>query len=154
MIRQGHAYETMAKSRRTISVPKQMRVTYEGIVALTEPFCRIHLNDGYRELAQRMAATLCRKRPSPVASGQIRTWACAILYALGEINFLSDPSTRPYMTIADLCTALGVGQSTASAKAQIILRTLKTHQLDPKWSLSSLLDENPLVWMRNERNIG
>jgi uncharacterized protein DUF6398 len=51
------------------------------------------------------------------------------------------------MTMADLCTAFGVGQATASAKAQLILRTLRTHQLDPKWSLLSLLDMNPLVWM-------
>jgi uncharacterized protein DUF6398 len=66
---------------------------------------------------------------------------------LGKINFLSDRSTQPYMTMADLCTAFGVGQATASAKAQLILRTLRTHQLDPKWSLLSLLDMNPLVWM-------
>lgn len=139
--------KTTAKRARTISVPTHMRATYESIVALTEPFCRNHLNDEYRELAQRMAAALCRKRSSPVASGQIRTWACAILYALGKINFLSDPSTQPYMTLANLCAALEVAQSTANAKAQIILRTLKTHQLDPKWSLSSLSDMNPLVWM-------
>jgi len=82
----------MAKVGRTISMPRQMRATYESIVALTEPFCRDHLNDEYRELAQRMAAALCRKRSSPVTSGHIRTWACAILYALGRINFLSDPS--------------------------------------------------------------
>ncbi|MEJ2375925.1 MAG: DUF6398 domain-containing protein [Pseudolabrys sp.] len=119
-----------------------MQTTYESILSLTEPFCRNHLNDEYCELAQHMAAALCRKRSSPVTSGQVRTWACAILYSLGKINFLSDPSTQPYMTMADLCIAFGVGQSTASAKAQIILQTLKTHQLDLKWSLSSLLDMN------------
>ena len=32
---------------------------------------------------------------------QPRTWACAILYELGRVNFLSDPSTRPHMTLAD-----------------------------------------------------
>jgi hypothetical protein len=137
----------MTKLGRAMSVPRQLQPTYESIIALTDPFCRNHLNDEYRELAQRMAAALCRKRSSPVTSGQVRTWACAILYALGKINFLSDPSTQPYMTNADLCTAFGVGQSTASAKAQIVLQALKTHQLDPKWSLPSLLDMNPLVWM-------
>ena len=29
-----------------------------------------------------MTAALCRKRPSPVVSGQPRTWACSIIYAL------------------------------------------------------------------------
>ena len=123
-----------------------MQASYEGILALTEPFCRDHLNDEYRELAQRMAAALCRKRSSPV-SGPIRTWACAIIYALGKINFLSDRSTQPYMTMADLCRAFGVGQAAASAKSRIILRTLRTHQLDPNWSLPSFVDMNPLVWM-------
>jgi hypothetical protein len=51
------------------------------------------------------------------------------------------------MTMADLCAAFGVGQSTASAKANNILRTLKAHQLDPKWWLPNLLNMNPLVWM-------
>jgi hypothetical protein len=69
------------------------------------------------------------------------------VYALGQINFLSDPSMKPYMTMAGLCAAFGVGQSTASAKARIVFDTLKTHQLDPKWSLQRLLDANPLVWM-------
>jgi hypothetical protein len=124
-----------------------MLARYESILALTNAFCRDHLDDDYRKLAQRMTATLCRMRISPVSSGQPRTWACAIVYALGQINFLSDRSTQPYMTMADLCTACGVGQSTASAKASVIFQALKTHQLDPKWSLPSLLDANPLVWM-------
>ena len=57
------------------------------------------------------------------------------------------------MTMAELCTAFGVGQSTASAKARIISLALKTHQLDPKWSLPSLLDANPLVWMAEVNGI-
>jgi hypothetical protein len=75
------------------------------------------------------------------------TWASGIVYALGEINFLADKSFDPYMTMADVCTGFGVGQSTASAKAQVISRVLNAHQLNPKWSLLSLLEQNPLVWM-------
>ena len=134
----------MAK-RGTKSVPQDMRATYDTIVSLTDKVCGDHLDNEYRELAQLMAAALCRKRTSPVSSGQPRTWACAIIYVLGQINFLSDRSMKPYMTMADICTAFGVGQSTASAKARIIFDTLKTHQLDPKWSLQRLLDNNPLV---------
>jgi hypothetical protein len=130
-----------------------MRATYESIVALTDTVCRDHLDDNYRDLSQRMAATLCRMRTSPVRSGLPRTWACAIIYVLGQINFLSDPSTQPYMTMADLCAACGVGQSTASAKARVIFQALKTHQLDPKWSLPGLLDANPLVWMAEVNGI-
>jgi hypothetical protein len=62
------------RSSLSTSVPKRMRATYEAVVALTDAFCRDHLNDEYRDLARAMAAALCRKRPSPLASGQPRTW--------------------------------------------------------------------------------
>ena len=55
------------------SVPKSMQATFEAITSLTDAFCREHLNEDYRVLAQRMTAALCRKRPSPLASGQPRT---------------------------------------------------------------------------------
>jgi Domain of unknown function (DUF6398) len=137
----------MAKHSDTKSVPQNMRATFGAIVALTDKVCRDHLDDEYRELAQVMAAALCRKRASPLSTGQPRTWACAIVYALGQMNFLSDPSMKPHMTTADLCAAFAVGQSTASAKARVIFDTLRTHRLDPRWSLQRLLDSNPLVWM-------
>ncbi len=124
-----------------------MQATYDTITALTDAFCRDHLNDEYLELARDMAAALCRKRPSPVASGQPRTWACGIIYVLGQINFLSDRSFEPYMTMADVCAGFGVGQSTASAKAQVISRALDAHRINPNWLLPSRLEKNPLVWM-------
>ena len=66
---------------------------------------------------------------------------------LGQINFLTDPSTQPYMTTADLCARFGVGQSTANAKARVISQALDTSRLNPDWSLPSLLEQHPLVWM-------
>ena len=137
----------MAKTTGSQSVPKSMQATYEAITSLTDTFCREHLNEDYAELARRMTAALCRKRPSPLTSGQPRTWACGIVYVLGQINFLTDPSTQPYMTTADLCARFGVGQSTASAKARVISQALDTSRLNPEWSLPSLVDQNPLVWL-------
>ena len=133
----------MPKSAPTQSVPKSMQATFEAITTLTDALCREHLDEDYRVLAQRMTAALSRKRPSPLASGQPRTWACGIVYALGQINFLTDPSTQPFMTTADLCARFGVGQSTASAKARVIAQALDVTRLNPEWSLPSLLDQNP-----------
>ena len=132
---------------RSTSVPKPMQATYDAVVALTDAFCRDHLNDEYRDLARAMTAALCRKRPSPLASGQPRTWACAIIYVLGQLNFLSDKASRPHMAMAEVCEAFGVGQSTASAKARVIADALRTHRMDPTWMLRSFVDRNPLVWM-------
>ena len=137
----------MTRNTRSKSVPKNMQATYEAIVGLTDAFCDQHLNAEYRELARDMAAALCRKRPSPLASGQPRSWACGIIYALGQVNFLSDRATQPYMKMAELCAAFGVNQNTASAKARVISNALGTHQFDPTWTLPSMVDQNPLVWM-------
>jgi hypothetical protein len=124
-----------------------MQGTYDAIVHLTDAFCDQHLNSEYRDLARDMTAALCRKRPSPLASGQPRTWAGAILYELGRVNFLSDPSTQPHMTLADLCAAFGIGPSTASAKARTIAHLLGVNRLNPSWLLPSLVETHPLVWM-------
>jgi hypothetical protein len=125
-----------------------MQARYDQIVALTDEFCRQHLNDEYRDLARHMAAALCRKRPSPVTSGQVRSWACGIIYALGQVNFLSDKSTQPFMTMADVCAGLGVSPGTGSAKARAISDALKLRPaFDPEWTLPSMMDKNPLVWM-------
>ena len=100
----------MSKPASSIAVPKSIKSRYDEIVALTDAFCQKHLNDEYAGLARRMAAALSRKRPSPLTSGQPRTWACGILHALGQINFLSDPSTKPHMPMAGICSAFRVGQ--------------------------------------------
>src|ERR1044072_5001735 len=135
----------MPKSIGSPSVPKSMQATYEAITTLSDAFCREHLDEDYRVLAQRMTAARCRKRPSPLASGQPRTWAAGIVYVLGQINFLTDPSTQPYMTTADLCAGFGVGQSTVSAKARVIDQALDTDRMNPEWLLPSMLERNPLL---------
>ena len=137
----------MASFDRPTSVPKGMQATYDAVMRLTDEVCDRHLNAEYRELARAMAAALCRKRPSPLASGQPRTWACAILYELGRVNFLPDRSTQPHMTLAELRAAFGVSQGTASTKARVIENTLRVRPFDPEWTLPSLRDQNPLTWM-------
>jgi Domain of unknown function (DUF6398) len=90
----------MTVPARSNSVPKMMLPVYQKIVGLTDDVCDKHLNSEYRDLARAMTGVLCRKRPSPVASGQPRTWACGIVYVLGRINFLGDKSFSPHMTTA------------------------------------------------------
>jgi len=124
-----------------------MQPAYDAVTALTDAVCAAHLDEGYRDLARAMTAALCRKRPSLLASGQPRTWACGIVYELGQLNFLSDPSFPPVMTTKELCAAFGVGVSTAQAKAADIRKALGTNRMDPAWVLPSLTAKNPMVWM-------
>ena len=134
------------KSPRSTIVPKSMQVTYDSVVALTDAFCHDHLTDEYCDLARAMTASLARKRPGPLVSGQPRTWACGIIHVLGQLNFLSDKTSQPHMTMAQVCAAFGVGQSTASVKARVISDALHTNRMDPTWMLKSFVDLNSLVW--------
>ncbi|CCD03233.1 conserved protein of unknown function (plasmid) [Azospirillum baldaniorum] len=54
----------MTKASRSMAVPKAMQARFEGIVGITDGFCDRHLDTEYKELARRMTAALCRKRPA------------------------------------------------------------------------------------------
>ena len=97
--------------------------------------------------ARQATAALCRKRPSPLATGNLKTWACGIVYALGAANFLFDKSQQPTMRATDLCAEFGVSQSTGSAKAKVVRDALGMGQMDPQWYRPSKMEDNPLAWM-------
>jgi hypothetical protein len=129
------------------TIPKKVRPFYESIVSLIEDVCREQLNEEYAELGRELAGALARKRPSPIERGRPEVWACAIIYALGTVNFLFDKSQKPHLRSDELCAAFAVSPSTGSAKAKLIRDLFGMFQFDPRWTLPSLIDDNPLVWM-------
>ncbi len=145
--------QTVKSSSRVVpaergeSVPRAMRPVFDAVVAVTDAFCREHLNEEYAELSRKLAAALARKRPSPLAQGKPEVWACGIVYALGSVNFLWDKGQTPHMRADELCKRFGVSKSTGSARARSISDMFGTYQFDPHWCLPSLIDENPYVWM-------
>lgn len=120
---------------------------YNAVVALTDKVCAERLNAEYVELARFATAALCRKRPSPLASGKPDSWACGIVYALGFVNFLFDKSNTPYLSADELCAAFGVSKSNGAAKSKQVRDALGLRQLHPDWCLPSKLDENPMAWL-------
>ena len=134
-------------ARPAPKIPKSMQALYEAIVSLTDEVCKRHLTDEYAELARELAAALARKRPSPLLSGKPATWACGVLYALGQVNFLFDKTQEPYMQAKELSALFGISNSTASARGSQIMRMLKIGPLDPRWWRPSQMADNPLVWM-------
>ena len=137
----------MARRVRSERVPNKMKAKFDEITALTDPFCREHLNEEYEQLIREATAALCRKRPSPLTRGRTDIWACGIVWAVGLINFLHDRSQNPHMSSAEVCAAFGVKQSTGTNKAALVRKTLRMHQLDPDWCLPSLLDSHPVAWL-------
>ncbi|HEX9389296.1 MAG TPA: DUF6398 domain-containing protein [Anaerolineales bacterium] len=131
----------------SLNVPKSMQALYSEITAISDAFCKEHLNDEYRDMARKMAATLARKRPSPLVNGRANSWAAGILYTLGQVNFLFDKSQSPHMRADELCKRIGVSQQTASGRAQKIREILDIFQMHPDWTLPSRVDHNPLIWI-------
>lgn len=137
----------MAITKKSEDVPKAMQEKFARIVALTDSFAQQHLNDEYAEFIRFATAALCRKRPSPLASGTDKTWACGITHAIGMVNFLFDSSQDPYISATDLYKGFGVSASTGQGKSKLVRDTLNMHQMDPDWCLPSKLDNNPMAWM-------
>ncbi len=132
--------------KKPTKVPKALGETYAAITAITDDFCRPHLKEEYRDLDRLAVAALCRKRPSPLRSGKPQTWACGILTALGQVNFLSDKTHESYLSARGLCGLLGIGRSTASAKAKVVSNALGLCPLHPDWILPAMLEHNPFAW--------
>jgi hypothetical protein len=124
-----------------------MLPVYEAIVRMTDAVCDKHLDSEYKTLSRAMAATLSRKRKSPLGLGQPKSWACGIVYVLGRVNFLDDPSFSPHMKTAELAAAFDVSEATIYAKARLIEKTLDVNVLDPRWTVPSHIKQNPLTWM-------
>lgn len=128
-------------------VPKAIEEPFMAIVTILEKLCNEKLNKEYFDLAIELAAKIARKRPSPFLSGNSKTWAAGIIHALGMVNFLFDKTQSPHLSSKALCDWFNLGQSTIGGKSKTIRDMFKIYQLDPKWSLPSRLDANPMAWM-------
>lgn len=131
----------------SLRVPKALRADVAEIAALMDQVCAEHLDHEYGTLSLRLLAKLARKRPSPLVRGEKRVWAAAVLYAVGSINFLFDPSQEPHLRADDLAMATGVAKSTMANKAAVIRRTLRLGPLEPELCRQELLARHPYAWL-------
>jgi hypothetical protein len=120
-----------------------------AITGLTDQFCRERLNEEYAALCHKLTEKLARKRPSPLLHGKPETWASGVVRAVGWVNFLDDPGQTPHMKMTDIDQGFGVSEASGSAKARAIRELLRLRRFDPEWTLSSSLEDNPLVWTLN-----
>jgi hypothetical protein len=113
------------------------------LIRLTGEFCEEHLNEEYRQLAEKLILTMKRRRPVLFLRGRANTWAAAVIYALGQINFLFDRSYEPYVAAAEIPSYFGVSQSTVATKAKLIRDTFDLFPWHPEFSTQRLLDNDP-----------
>lgn len=128
-------------------VPKLMEATFNAVTAITDEFCRVHLDDHYGELARKAAATLARKSPSPLVKGNAKSWAGGILYALAKVNHLGGGEGQPFSSLGELCDLLGIGRSTGITKGGEVIKALKIRPLDTKWLHPDVLANDPRAWL-------
>lgn len=121
-------------------VPAEFRQEYLEIVALTDEFCNERLNLEYQDLCREMAITICQEG-SPVVRGKRASWASGIVYSVGCINFLGDPSQQPHIRSEEIAKWFGVSTATMFSKAKTIREGLDLVPLDPAFTLSSRLDD-------------
>ncbi|MFV1967991.1 MAG: DUF6398 domain-containing protein [Pirellulaceae bacterium] len=124
-----------------------MKAIFEVIVEMTDAFCEAYLTGEYADHCRKLAAALARKRPSPLTRGKWETWACGIVRTVGWVNFLDDPTQTPHMKLTFIDKAFGVAESTGQGKSKVIRTLLRIRKFDPKWTLPSTMDDNPMIWM-------
>ncbi len=130
----------------TEDVPEPYAGRFTKFAELTDAFCDAHLNAEYKELCREMAVAVCQEG-WPVLTRKPEGWAAGIVYALGRVNFLHDPSQNPHMKSTEIAEAFGVSMATMHAKAKVLRTGLNLMPFHPDWCLPSKLDQNPLVWM-------
>lgn len=131
----------------TSSGAADVKAVLAAIVGMTDAFCRDHLDDEYAVLCRNLAMALARKRPSPLLRGGLATWAAGVVRTIGWVNFLHDPSQTPHLKLLSIDEAFGIAESTGAAKLKAIRTMFGIHQFEPKWTLPSRMQRNPVVWM-------
>jgi len=130
-----------------LRIPTAMLDRAGAIIEITDAACDEHLDAEYGRLARRLVARLARKRPSPLARGDVRIWAAGVIYALGQVNFLFDRTQTPHLTADELAERLGVVKTTMANKAGLINRTLKIGAFEPELTRAAVLQQHPMAWL-------
>jgi hypothetical protein len=117
------------------------------LIEMTDAFCKEFLNEEYAQLCRKLATALARKRPSPLLKGKLETWACGVVRTIGWVNYLDDRSQKPHMKLPFIDKTFGVAESTGQGKSKLIRKMFKIRNFDPKWTLPSRMDDNPVAWM-------
>lgn len=123
-----------------------MRPTAERVIGLTDQVCADLLDEEYARLARHVVAKLARKRPSPLLSGRPGTWAGAVVWALGQVNFLFNQSSEPYVTHDALAEAFGLSKTTLGQKAKQVRDTLKMTWGTAEFLRAEMTDASPMAW--------
>lgn len=129
-----------------VRLPPKLGKRLGEVLAITDRFCDEHLDVEYKELCRDLAAALC-VAVFPLTSGKAAGWAAGIVYSVGWVNFIGDPSQPHHLRAEDMTPALGVSPATLMNRARDIREGLGLVRMDPRWSTKAMLERNPLLRM-------
>jgi hypothetical protein len=129
-----------------VRLPPKLGKRLGEILAISDRFCDEYLDAEYKELCRGLALALCVDG-FPLTSGKAAGWAAGIVYSVGWVNFIGDPSQPHHMRAEDMAPALGVSPATLMNRARDIREGLDLRRMDPRWSTKAMLERNPLLRM-------
>jgi hypothetical protein len=119
-------------------IPNKMKGRYKEITDIAEIYSCEFLNNEYSDLICSVTAELCCKEPCLLVKGNSYAWACAVIHAVGMVNFLFDKNNIPYVSAASLYKHFNISSSNASLKSKAIRDSLNMYPLCEEWRLPSL----------------
>ena len=128
---------------RTKAERDRIEAVSQQLIDMTGEYCDQYLDEDYKQLAEKLILKMKRKRDVPFLRGQVHTWAAAVIYALGQINFLFDQSFEPYVAAGDIPNYFGVSQSTVGRKAKAIRDMFDLYYWHPEFSTRAMRGADP-----------
>ena len=129
------------------TIPDLLIQKYENIISISDDICVKVISKEYASLVKNAAQALCLLPQSPLAKGTAKTWACGITHAIGMVNLLFDNAQQPYLSATELYSHFGVSRNSSLLKSKITRDRLGMSQMDPKWSTTDRICENPTTWL-------
>lgn len=116
----------------------------QELIELVSDFCQEKLNEEYKQLCIELVQKLGRKRNVPFMTGKMEIWAAAVIYTIGNLNFLFDKSFEPYIPSSDIHNYFGTKSSTVGAKSKLIRDMLKLDRVfNNEFATGRMIESNP-----------
>ena len=90
------------------------------IKSLVQQFCQKYLNDEYQGYAFNLCDALGRKRKIDISRGEKKIWAAAVVYVIGQLNFLFNKNHEWHIAHDTINEFFDTSKNTVGTKASAI----------------------------------
>lgn len=111
----------------------------EKLISMVCEFSDEYLDDEFKDLNIKLVDKLANHDKVMFNRGKLMYWACAIIFAVGQLNFLFEDSFKPYVYNDFLCAYFDANKQTIWNKARDIRRELNLKLSDEEFSTEFLL---------------